>query len=195
VIYHINTHCQKTPKFIGPLSRVVLSKTSEIKFELAAVVSGAEPQRSFFEKQILNAIDKIPLKAIIIRGKPSENGNQYVGKHLTVSHLNSKDFESIICASQLVLCRAGYSGIMDLIRLKKNAVLIPTPGQTEQEYLAGELMKKGIFFSMKQEGFNLRLALQESKKYSVENFKEEENHDSLMKVLAKLMDYQQGIPA
>jgi UDP-N-acetylglucosamine transferase subunit ALG13 len=176
-------------KYIGLLSRFVLTKTPQMKFDLAAIVSGAEPQRSIFEKQIANGMEKISLKTIILQGKPSENRKHYVGKQLTVSHLNSRDLESIICASQLVLCRAGYSGIMDLIRLKKNAVLIPTPGQTEQEYLADELMKKRIFFSMKQEVFDLRVALQESKKYSVENFKEEQNADTLMKTLTELMDY------
>jgi hypothetical protein len=78
---------------------------------------------------------------------------------------------------------------MDLIRLKKNAILIPTPGQTEQEYLADYLMQKQIFFSISQHSFNLEYAIEQSKKYSVERFIEKENSEELLKQEIKMLNY------
>jgi hypothetical protein len=48
----------------------------------------------------------------------------------------------------------------------KKAIFIPTPGQTEQEYLGAELMNKGIALSVNQVGFNLESALIEAEKYT-----------------------------
>ena len=50
---------------------------------------------------------------------------------------------------------------MDLVKMKKNAILIPTPGQTEQEYLGHYLQENGWMFTVPQKGFNLRKALQD----------------------------------
>ena len=64
------------------------------------------------------------------------------------------------------MARSGYSTIMDLAALRKKAILIPTPGQTEQEYLAERLSSQQIFYYQKQEDFNLKIALKESEKFS-----------------------------
>jgi hypothetical protein len=61
-----------------------------------------------------------------------------------------------------VICRSGYSTIMDLIALGKKAILIPTPGQTEQEYLGKILHERGAFYSTAQGGFELDSALNEA---------------------------------
>ncbi len=54
---------------------------------------------------------------------------------------------------------------MDLTRLKQKALLIPTPGQTEQEYLAGYLMNKGLFLTMNQEEFSFPTAIEKMKSW------------------------------
>ena len=59
----------------------------------------------------------------------------------------------------MVICRSGYSTIMDLVRQNKKAILIPTPGQTEQEYLGKHLHTQGMFYSTAQKGFDLEKAL------------------------------------
>ena len=76
-----------------------------------------------------------------------------------VSHLNAKDLNTAILQSNLVICRSGYSTVMDLIELEKNAFFIPTPGQTEQEYLANRFMQKNICYMQKQSDFDLELAI------------------------------------
>ena len=68
--------------------------------------------------------------------------------------------------SKIVLCRPGYSSIMDLTALGKDAIFVPTPGQTEQEYLAEYFMKQKVFFSMKQKDFNLAYAIEQSTAYN-----------------------------
>jgi UDP-N-acetylglucosamine:LPS N-acetylglucosamine transferase len=72
---------------------------------------------------------------------------------------------SMILDSAIVICRPGYSTLMDLATLGKNAILIPTPGQTEQEYLAEYLMDKGFFYSVSQGNFDPEEAFRNSKSY------------------------------
>jgi len=70
---------------------------------------------------------------------------------------DSKLLNDLINKSEILIMRSGYSSIMDLNKLERNAVLVPTPGQTEQIYLAERLMKENLFFSCKEEDFSLEL--------------------------------------
>ena len=67
----------------------------------------------------------------------------------------------------MVICRSGYTSVMDMVKLQKNAILIPTPGQTEQEYLAKYLSEKKYFYSENQEGFNLENALKNAAEFPI----------------------------
>jgi uncharacterized protein (TIGR00661 family) len=183
-------HLPANAIYIGSLSRFIYSPAAEYKYDVAAIVSGIEPQRTIFESQLKKQLAKLSLKSIIVSGKPSEEKEEKSENVSSVSHLTSNHLETTLAASKLIICRSGYSGIMDLVRMKKNAVLIPTPGQTEQEYLAEELMKKGIFFSAKQSGFNLADSIEESKRFSIENFEKKEEHGLLIEAVEKLMDCQ-----
>ncbi len=55
--------------------------------------------------------------------------------------------KELISGSEAIITRSGYTTIMELISLNCSALLIPTPGQTEQEYLARYLVGKGWFTS------------------------------------------------
>src|SRR5436190_15817731 len=79
----------------------------------------------------------------------------------TVSYLDSEELLPLMQESGTIICRPGYSSLMDLAATGKEAVLIPTPGQTEQEYLADELMKKKKYFSSSQKDFKLEEALKQ----------------------------------
>ena len=48
---------------------------------------------------------------------------------------------------------------MDLLKLKKKAIFIPTPGQTEQEYLSQHLLKQKLAYCINQETFDLETTL------------------------------------
>ena len=79
------------------------------------------------------------------------------------------EFNLALEQSEIVISRSGYTTIMDLVKLNKRAILIPTPGQTEQEYLAKYLLQKKIFYSTKQEKFSLKEALEKSSSFSYTN--------------------------
>ena len=55
---------------------------------------------------------------------------------------------------------------MDLVKIQQKSILVPTPGQTEQEYLARHLQEKNIFFAVEQENFSLREALMDSEGFN-----------------------------
>jgi len=178
-------------KYIGPLSRLKYVLPANYIYDVAIIISGVEPHRTILEKKIAKQLQVHAIKAIVVSGEPSKNNTETIGSVKFVSHLPSDELEKVIAASKLVICRSGYSGIMDLIEMKKNAILIPTPGQTEQEYLAKELMRKGIFYSTSQDKFNLQDAIEESKKYSVEKFKAEKGNEiSLSQAIDDLIDYE-----
>jgi len=152
--------------FIGPLSRFAKKQTENMSYDLTAIVSGPEPQRSIFEKMVVEQLSKIDLKALVVCGLPScAFSEKTIGKIKIVPHLDSKKMQEAIVSSSVILSRSGYSSIMDLAALNKKAVFIPTPGQTEQEYLAKELKDKNIAFSETQSQFNLKIALKESENY------------------------------
>ncbi len=153
-----NTH------YIGAQSRFE-KMDLEQKYDLLALVSGPEPQRTMLEKGLTNALKDRPEKSLIVLGKPELNNSKQL-KNLSIkSHLNAKELNTAIEQSALVICRPGYSTIMDLAKLEKNAIFIPTPGQTEQEYLANNFSEHNICFTQTQADFNFEVALKESKNY------------------------------
>jgi UDP-N-acetylglucosamine:LPS N-acetylglucosamine transferase len=88
------------------------------------------------------------------------------GKVRIVSHLNAVQLEKEISAARLVVSRSGYSTIMDLAALGKQAVFVPTPGQTEQEYLAQKYHRDGTHRMMKQRDFQLQKAWDSRNEFS-----------------------------
>lgn len=152
--------------FIGPLSRFQSSASQNnnlkevFKHDLMAIISGPEPQRSIFEKMVLEQIKKINLNAVVVSGIPGSEEKHQDNKNLKAfKHLESETFQKTIMASEIILCRSGYSTIMDLSFLNKKAILVPTPGQTEQEYLGEYYSKKGLAICCLQKEFDLELAL------------------------------------
>jgi UDP-N-acetylglucosamine transferase subunit ALG13 len=157
------------PLYMGCLSRFERNPDSEITNELLIILSGPEPQRAIFENLLLEQLKSYHGKAMFVRGLPGENiappdvsinDNIIVKTHLTANELN-KALES----SAMIISRSGYTTIMDVVKLCKKAILVPTPGQTEQEYLAGYLSAQNIFVTMPQEKFILRDALEKANNF------------------------------
>lgn len=154
--------------YVGSLSRFAKAATTipSFEYDVMAIVSGPEPQRSIFEKVLLEQLSKTDLKALLVEGKTE--GKQEVeirGNMKIVSHLGSDEMQNAILNSKMIIARSGYSTIMDLAVLGRKAVFIPTPGQTEQEYLAELFMRKNSAYSQRQDKFDLEKALTESEKY------------------------------
>lgn len=125
--------------FIGCQSR--FTSTPDIfpieTYHTVVVVSGPEPQRSLFEKEwIVKSLGQ-DKSVLIVRGLPEREVSREQLDNITlVSHLPSAELKAQLLAAEEIICRSGYSSIMDLHVLNRKATLIPTPGQTEQEYLA-----------------------------------------------------------
>ena len=151
--------------YIGFLSRFAMtgeakSTHDDRNYDLMVILSGPEPQRTVFEDVIMNQTKDFNIKVVIFRGLPEGNKETKVKGNMTlISHPDDKDFITFIRQTDKIICRSGYSTIMDLIALKRHALLVPAPGQTEQIYLASHLSAKGLFLYMSQKDFNLRDAL------------------------------------
>lgn len=150
--------------YVGPLSRFRPSQTSlKKKYDILAVFSGPEPQRTIFENKVMPQLKTSGLRYFVVRGVMSSDETH---ENNMVNFLTAADLQEKIESSDLVLARSGYSTVMDMSALGKKVIFVPTPGQTEQEYLARRLKEAGVAFSMPQKKFNLANALDEAKTYS-----------------------------
>jgi UDP-N-acetylglucosamine:LPS N-acetylglucosamine transferase len=153
--------------FTGILSSIERLTGGEEDIDIFCVISGPEPQRTIFEKMILEQIPGIPGKKVIALGKPESRGIKRVGKNLTIyDHLGRNKMRENFNRSRLIICRSGYSTVMELAELRKKALLVPTPGQTEQNYLANRFFKNNWFYYTKQNQLNLNQQISKALKYS-----------------------------
>lgn len=117
-------------RWLGPLSRLkAVPQKKSIPW--AAVLSGPEPARTQWENEILKVKDQLPEGGVIVRGKPGESNGDGMVAYMSVDELSQ-----LYADTDIIIARSGYSTLMDLAHLGKKALLVPTPGQTEQEYLA-----------------------------------------------------------
>lgn len=146
--------------FVGPLSRFKKYRDIARQYDVIVVLSGPEPQRTVFEHMLVEQIRTTTLKALIVRGVTETKTTTPITDTITmVSYLTSDDLNRAILSSAVVVSRPGYSTIMDLAVLGTKAVFIPTPGQTEQEYLAARFHDRKIYYSERQSEFRLVRAL------------------------------------
>ncbi|HEY5916182.1 MAG TPA: glycosyltransferase, partial [Chryseolinea sp.] len=118
---------------------------------------------NIFAEKVSAQLRSSGLRYLIIRGVYSATGSSGENE---VEFLNSEGLQTVISQASLVLARSGYSTIMDLAVSGKKGILVPTPGQTEQEYLADRWKRQGVFYSVPQHDFNLQAVLEESKSYT-----------------------------
>ena len=155
--YPVPKHAQ----FIGILTRFRKPDMPVTpKNNVLAIVSGPEPQRTIFEDMIIEQAKQIPLQFIIVRGISETDTDEMVEKNIRIiSHLPGEALFQLILDSEIIISRGGYSTLMDLALLDKQCIFVPTPGQTEQEYLVKALHKNDMVFGVSQDKFNLSNAL------------------------------------
>ena len=149
-------------KYIGCLSRFEQTAATQKEVDVLIILSGPEPQRTIFENMLLSQLDEFQGSVLMVRGLPgldkqTDNPSEFTFKKNIVfkNHLTAQAMSQAIQSSRIVLSRSGYTTIMDLLKLGRNAILVPTPGQAEQEYLANFLSQKQVFFTAEQDGFLL----------------------------------------
>lgn len=161
-------HLPSVPvKYVGALSRFEKTPAAEKKFEWLIILSGPEPQRTILERKILDMAGALEGKVLLIRAKPAEDEVVSAPSNcMVINHLSTEKLQRAYSESEFVLSRSGYTTVMEVLSLQKKAVLIPTPGQTEQEYLAKHLMKQGWCYSFDQNDEKYLSQLNNAKKFS-----------------------------
>jgi len=143
-------------RFVGILSRFTgdkgLKPANMQEFRHSTVIlSGPEPQRGILKQLLMNLLKDQEPPTVILEGRPDlKKDPSRSGNIICYNHLCAVDMAELIKRSDFIISRSGYTTIMELISLKCSAMLIPTPGQTEQEYLAEYLSEKGWFSSISQ---------------------------------------------
>lgn len=173
----ILSHPTKLPaipvRYLGLLSRFHFDRLP-VKYKYCILLSGPEPQRSLMETALIRAFANIPVTCLLVRGKPGEPEMIAVPEHIkVVAHLPGNELASVLLQSEFIICRSGYTSIMEILTLRRKALLIPTPGQTEQEYLGDRLMKQHYCYSFPQNeisSLNHHLQLAESFEYRLTDF-------------------------
>lgn len=167
------SHPKKMPavpvRYIGPLSTFEKNIVAETHYRYVILLSGPEPQRTLLEEMVLKDLLFFKQSCLIVRGKPGEA--EYAAPidltNITIkNHLPRKKLNAVINAAEYIICRSGYTSVMEVLLLQKKAILIPTPGQTEQEYLARHLMQQQWCLSIRQNQFSLAAAIQQAQQFS-----------------------------
>lgn len=129
-------------KFIGWLSRFDNSPIDINQFPVydhLILLSGPEPMRSKAEGELLQEAIKSGENTLLVQGLPSTSTDKMIDNVRVVAHLHDDALKHALLTAKKITCRSGYSTLMDLKvlgRTGESIRLIPTPGQTEQEYLA-----------------------------------------------------------
>ncbi len=154
-------------RYTGPLSRLKYSPVAKRNDKVLILLSGPEPQRTLFEEMLLNDLQSGIIEADLVRGRPDDQislpaipGVRYF------DHLSSEEMNRAVLEAGYVICRSGYSSIMDLYATGAKSILVPTPGQTEQEYLASLLERIQFAPYCRQNEFSLEIALKKAKDFS-----------------------------
>jgi UDP:flavonoid glycosyltransferase YjiC (YdhE family) len=151
--------------YIGLVSRVEQANSqADQVFGLLVLLSGPEPQRSVFEKLVLDQLNdshSSTLSCVVVRGVDAGASlPSNVPPNVRVYNVaNAEKLSQLIANAQTVLCRSGYTSLMELISRGKKMILVPTPGQTEQEYLAKYFVEKNYAIAFSQVDFSLTTAL------------------------------------
>ncbi|MFA5236905.1 MAG: glycosyltransferase [Methanoregula sp.] len=149
----------------------LLSGTRQIActqdLDYLVVISGPEPQRTFLEKIILDKIRDLDGTGVVLLGDPKRpKATSRSGDWTCVSYASTEEKVELMNRARCVICRSGYTTLMELAELgKKRALLIPTPGQTEQEYLSWYYEQKGWYHSQVQDRLDLADDLEITRRY------------------------------
>jgi uncharacterized protein (TIGR00661 family) len=154
------SHPNKRPaivtNYIGILSRFSNQIPTSNLYDVCVLLSGPEPQRTLLENILLKQFkNQNNLKILFVRGLPQVTNIITVKGLIVKNHLQGKDLQFAICNSNIIVARSGYTTVMELISLQKKSILIPTPAQTEQEYLAAYLQQQNMCLSYKQSNINI----------------------------------------
>ncbi len=125
-------------EYVGPLSRLQVPEEEAVAFDCFALLSGPEPMRTRLEEELLPILATLPGQHVLVRGVPTSTPVRQQGNVVVQDYANATFLAQHLRAARWVICRAGYSTLMDMevLQIKGHRLFVPTPGQTEQFYLA-----------------------------------------------------------
>lgn len=140
--------------YIGLLSRFAKYQIPTTKkYGYGALLGGPEPQRTIFERKVIDSFSGLGGKKIIFLGsnKPLQKN---IPKLEVVQMGDGLDMAKALSACEFIVARSGFSSLSDLLFLNLKGLVVPTPGQSEQIYLAQEMRKRGWFQTCTQGEFD-----------------------------------------
>ncbi len=151
-------------KYIGALNRLQLKPAKGSK-KVLIILSGPEPQRTIFEEKIVHTLPEDCKEIILIRGtsqRPSVNLQAALQQKNNLSVIDLADLDQLqdlISEAAYIIGRSGYTSIMEWLCNRKKTIMVPTPGQGEQEYLARYLAEKRLTYAVSQQKFDFQKAM------------------------------------
>lgn len=182
----------RNAKYIGILSRFhgkqEAKENIKGKYFCIAIMSGPSPQKEILTQKVIDILKEQKGNSIILTGNPSSaSPGRQEGNIMIVNHLPQDEWLRVIRQSELIITRSGYTTIMELYSLRRSAILIPTPGQAEQEYLARYLSEKKWFSYIRQKHLGKK-SLPVASANRLPGYSEEENDSLLSKALNELLE-------
>lgn len=180
-------------RYIGLLSQCTITEigssdaTRETTGSILVLLSGPEPQRTLLSSILWQQVVSLSVPVVFVEGSESAPTPSFIPEHVTYFKriASVRELSVLISGADIVVARSGYSTIMDLAFFGKKAILIPTPGQTEQEYLARYLNRRGIFYSVTQKSVDLRKALKDIEQFPYFKLFDQWVFDSFKTILEK----------
>ena len=154
-------------QYIGILSQLRPTQHCDIRYDVFVILSGPEPQRTLLEEKIYASLKNFNGTLLMVRGVRGNENIRAVSRNFFVADCFGRAaMQQAVNQSKLIIARSGYTTVMDMATAGKHVVFIPTPGQTEQAYLAERLKEKGVAYRMVQNSFNLIDALNGADAYT-----------------------------
>ena len=159
--HHATAVTSLRPQYMGVISRMANVPTADIpnRYDILVIISGPEPQRSAFESSVKAQLIGRPESVLIVQGQPQLSVHLQEGNITSCSHLPAAELKHHLLTAGTIISRSGHSTLMDLCAVQRSAICIPTPGQTEQEYLAEMHAEKGRIITQSQQQMDLGKAL------------------------------------
>ena len=166
---HDMRHLRDSPKvyYAGPLSSV-RKMDVEQDVDLFISISGPEPPRTQLENTILEKVREVEADRIVVAlGKPEVTETREIDGRIEVhGFLDRAKQQEMLNRARFVVCRSGYTTVMELAELGRKALFIPTPGQTEQVYLGRYYEERGFFHTVGQYEMDLPSDIEKARTYT-----------------------------
>lgn len=178
--------------YLGPLSRFEKTDADPI-FDIMVLLSGPEPQRTLLEEKLLKELQGFKGTILFVKGKIEQTQTKETidtekSQLILYNYMQSGELQNALNQSAKVLCRSGYTTVMDLAKLEKKAFFIPTPGQYEQEYLAKRLEKQNLVPYSAQDDFRLDDLSRMEAFEGLTHFEAKVDYEELFEVFSKVKE-------